>query len=160
MKVEQLMIRSVRACRSDDTLNTAAQIMWENDCGCVPVVDPGSHVVGMVTDRDLCMAAYIQGRRLTEMRVSSAMSHEVLVCRAEDSIATAEELMRTHQIRRLPVVDENGCLAGILSLNDIVCESERQRQQTGKRQITANEIAATLAAVCSHRSPRDMVVAA
>ena len=160
MKVEQLMARSVRACRPDDTLNTAAEIMWENDCGCVPVVDVGNHVVGMVTDRDVCMAAYIQGRRLNEMRVSSAMSREVFSCKFDDAIAAAEEVLRVHAVRRLPVVDESGVLVGILSMNDIACEAERERRQKGKRQITSDEVAMTLGAVCGHRAPRELVAAA
>jgi CBS domain-containing protein len=160
MKVEELMTASVKACRLDDSLNTAAQIMWDNDCGCVPVVDPADYVVGMLTDRDVCMAAYIQGRPLREIRVSSAMSRGVFTCKLDDTVAAAEEVMRMHQIRRLPVVDERGCLVGILSLNDIACEAERERSLKGKRQITADEVAVTLGTICGHRGQRDLTAAA
>jgi len=67
MKVEQIMTRIVHTCSENDTLNRAAQLMWENDCGCVPVIHGGNGsgaVVGVVTDRDVCMGAYTQGRLL------------------------------------------------------------------------------------------------
>jgi CBS domain-containing protein len=160
MKVERLMVRNVIVCRLDDNLETAARIMWDNDCGCVPVVDVGNHLVGILTDRDICMAAYIQGRRLSEMHVSSAMSRDVFTCKPSDAIASAEENLRLHQVRRLPVVDESGSVVGILSLNDIVCEAERERGQKGKRQITSDQVATTLAAICAHRSPPQSVAVA
>ena len=69
MKVEQVMNRNVKTCRSSDSLDRAAQLMWENDCGCVPIVDDEGRGVGMVTDRDVCMAAYTQGGPLTHLRV-------------------------------------------------------------------------------------------
>ena len=77
MRVEQLMTRTVETCEPHDTLVTAARIMWTRDCGCVPVVVPeegGHRVVGMLTDRDVCMAAYLQGRPLSEISVASVMS--------------------------------------------------------------------------------------
>ena len=88
MNVGQLMTRTVHACNPDDPLHVAAQIMWEQDCGCVPVVvdeEGGSRVVGMLTDRDVCMAAYTQGKALAVIKVSSAMSREVCSCRPTDS---------------------------------------------------------------------------
>ncbi len=152
MKVGQLMTRNVRACHAEDTLNTAAQIMWENDCGCVPVVDAERRVIGMLTDRDVCMAAYTQGEALRDLRVSSAMSKKVHSCTPEDTLSAAEELLQEEQIRRLPVVDTDCRLVGIISLNDIACEAERERTQRKKKEVTANEIGLALAAICKARS--------
>jgi predicted transcriptional regulator len=73
MKVEQVMKQAVQACRRGDALNTAAQIMWEHDCGCVPVVDTENRVIGMITDRDICMAAYTRGEPLQTLRVETAI---------------------------------------------------------------------------------------
>jgi CBS domain-containing protein len=64
MEVGQLMTRNPRVCSIDGTLEQAAAIMWESDCGCVPLVDSEGKVTGMITDRDVCMAAYTQGRTL------------------------------------------------------------------------------------------------
>jgi CBS-domain-containing membrane protein len=93
--------------------------MWEADCGVVPVIDAESRVVGMITDRDVCMAAYTQGKPLWQIPVSSACSQKVYACKLNDSLQTAENLMRVAQVRRLPVVDEDGQLWGLVSLGDL-----------------------------------------
>jgi CBS domain-containing protein len=119
MNVEELMTRDVRTCAASDSLNDAARIMWEADCGCVPVVDADGTVVAMITDRDICMAAYTQGRRLMYMTVDSAASKNVVTIGKDESLRRAEELMRTAQVRRLPVIDSEGRIVGLLSLADL-----------------------------------------
>ena len=151
MNVGQLMKRAVMACGADDTLNAAAQVMWDHDCGCVPVVDADKKVIGMITDRDICMAAYTQGGALRSLLVSSAMAKNVFVCKPTDSISYAERVMRDHQIHRLPVVDETGQLAGIISLNDIASEAGHEASAR-KRDISLAEVGETLAAVCKTRA--------
>jgi CBS domain-containing protein len=153
MKVQQIMTRVVRVCRPEDALNTASQMMWESDCGCIPVVSANGdgRVIGMLTDRDICMAAYTQGRRLMDIPAATAMSREVLTCSADDDLKQAEELMREKQVRRLPVVDEGGRLQGIISLNDIAREFDRERKKAGRKQVQAAELAGTLAGVCRQR---------
>ena len=79
MKIEDIMTRDVRTCTSSDTLATAAQIMWENDCGAVPVLDAEDRVVGIITDRDLAMAAHLQGVPLRDSRVASAMARDICI---------------------------------------------------------------------------------
>jgi CBS domain-containing protein len=119
VKIEDIMTRDVRACLPDDTLATAAQIMWENDCGSVPVTDPDGRVIGIITDRDLAMAAHLQGVALRASRVSSAMARDVKCCTPRDTPATVQALMQQHKIRRVPVVDEHKHLLGIVSLGDL-----------------------------------------
>jgi CBS domain-containing protein len=160
MKVEQLMSRTVRTCRRDETLNRAAQLMWETDCGCVPVVDEDGRPVGMITDRDVCMAAYTQGRPLDALPVASAMARDLRSCHATDTIVEAESIMRTAQVRRLPVVDAGGRLIGLLSLNDIVREGARVRGTRQKAAVVSDEIASTLAAICKPRERREVDTAA
>ena len=159
MNVGQLMAQNIRACRLEDTLDTAAQIMWDNDCCCVPVIDAHRRVVGMLTDRDICMAAYTQGGPLRALRVSSAMSKKVYACRPEDTLAAAEELMRAKLIRRLPVTDAEGHLVGIISLNDIAREAQSEHTRA-KKDVTSDEVGLTLAAICSPRLPRAVATAA
>jgi CBS-domain-containing membrane protein len=94
--------------------------MWERDCGIVPVVDAEGRVVGVVTDRDLCMASYTQGRALTAVPVSWVLcGRAVHTCTPSDSIDRAIALMREHRVRRLVVVDGQQKLIGVLSLADI-----------------------------------------
>lgn len=93
--------------------------MWEADVGCLPVVDETHRVIAMVTDRDICMAAYTTGRPLSELLVSLAMSKNLITCSPDDRIRDVERLMREAQIRRIPVVDMAGALVGIITLGDI-----------------------------------------
>jgi CBS domain-containing protein len=151
MQVEKLMIRDVKSCGPQDDLNTAAQIMWDYACGCVPVLDENQRVVGMLTDRDVCMAAYTQGKPLHDIQVSTAMSRSVFFCSPSDDIARAQKLLRENRIHRLPVLDAEGKLVGVLSLDDLALETERERKGIAKRELTAAEIAETLAAVCHPR---------
>lgn len=146
MNVSDIMSREVRTCSPNDSLNTAAQLMWENDYGCVPVVDAEGKITAMVTDRDICMAAYTQGKALANLLVSAAASQNVVTLRERDTIDVAEALMQKHRIRRLPVLDAAGKLVGILSMNDLA----RHAQESGHRRsgLTAEGIARTLAAVC------------
>lgn len=144
------MTREVRTCRPDDSLHAAAKVMWDCDCGCVPVVDDDRRVIGMLTDRDICMAAYTQERPLSSLRVSDAMSKEVFACSPGDPVSTAEEVMRTKQVRRLPVV-EDGRLAGIVSLNDLSLTAARPTRRGKKKEITTSEVGETLAAIGVHR---------
>jgi len=125
MKVEQIMNRNVKACRLQDSLNKAAQIMWEEPCGAVPVVDEQSRPVGFLTDRDICMAAYTQGKPLEALRVEMAMSRKVVLCRAEDDLGSAAQLMQQNRTRRIPVINPDGTLVGLLSLDDLACEAAR-----------------------------------
>ena len=150
MKVSELMTTEVKACYQHDSLNRAAQLMWENDCGAVPVVDSEMKVVGMLTDRDICMAAYTQGVALSDASVGGAMSCDVCLCEPGDSITSAAEQMRERQIRRLPVVDKSSRLVGILSMSDIAREADRLRaSKSKKRPIKDGDLVETLGAICS-----------
>jgi CBS domain-containing protein len=127
MRVAQLMSQPVFTCSVNDSLNDAARLMWEHDCGAVPVVDGDGKVVGIVTDRDVCMAAYTQGERLGVLPVVSAMAKQVFCCRPDDSLEKAQAVMGEQQIRRLPVVDAENRPLGMLSLNDLSQEVVRPR---------------------------------
>ena len=109
MKVEQLMIQDVKVCTESETLNRAAQLMWESDCGCIPIISANGNgvIVGVVTDRDIAMAAYTQGRQLWAIPVTAAMAPKVVACYADDGISRAEALMRDNQLRRLPVLNRS-----------------------------------------------------
>jgi CBS domain-containing protein len=100
MKVEHIMNRDVKTCGPHERLNKAAQIMWDTPCGAVPVVDDHGRPAGFLTDRDVCMAAYIQNRPLTELRVEAAMARNPVYCRTEDDLDSAAQLMRQHHAFR------------------------------------------------------------
>ncbi len=116
--VRSIMTGNVRTCSPSDSLSGAAQVMWEADCGVVPVVDEG-RVVGLLTDRDICMATHFRGRGPEELRVGNAMSKQVYSCSGDDSIGSALSAMAEHGVRRLPVLTSEGHLAGIVALADV-----------------------------------------
>jgi CBS domain-containing protein len=149
MKVEQLMARPVQSCGPNDSLAHAAQLMWDHDCGCLPVCVSNGHsqVVGVITDRDICMCALFQGRTLNDIRVSEAMSRSVYMCHPEDSLADVETSMREARIRRLPVVDAQGQLVGMISLADLAHEAKVE-SRSSRKEITETEVGDTLAVIC------------
>ncbi len=157
MKVKELMTADVKCCAEYNTLNTAAQMMWDNDIGCVPVIDNDGRAVGMLTDRDICMSAHIQGVPLTGLPVTSAMSKELFSCTPENNIAEAEKVMRANQIHRLLVLDADRHPVGLLSLNDIAREGAHEAEMKTARQISDAEISGLLASVCA---PRHRVIEA
>ncbi len=115
MNASDLMTRTVQSCSAGDSLWRAAQIMWEHDCGVVPVLDSEGRVIGMLTDRDVCMAAYTQGRPLADIPVGSAMAHQVHGVREEDPVDVVEGLMRRARVHRVPVLDAGGHLVDVAS---------------------------------------------
>ncbi|CAN5702396.1 CBS domain-containing protein [soil metagenome] len=152
MQVDALMTSPVATCRPTDTLNRVAQLMWEGDCGAIPVVDDEGKPVAMITDRDVCIASYTQGKPLYDIPVAIAMSRNVTVCQKTEPLATAESLMRGQQIRRLPVVGSDGRIVGILSLNDIAIRAHQQKHLGARGELGSQAIASTLSAICA-RSP-------
>lgn len=154
MRVDKLMSTEVKTCSPRESLADAAKIMWEHDCGCVPVLDASGRVAGMITDRDICMSAYFRGETLRNLKIEDAMSREILSVRPDDTVQNAEGLMRRVQVRRLPVADSEGRLLGMLSLNDIAIAAEREQRSTRSSEIDLREVALTLSAVSK---PRDSV---
>ncbi len=120
MNVKEVMSREVRTIRMVDRLDAAARAMWEHDCGVVPVVDGNGAVVGVVTDRDVCMAAWSQGRPLGEIAVTSVMARSVRTCKPDDPVTQALAVLQQHQLHRLPVVDARGVAIGIVAISDLV----------------------------------------
>ncbi len=148
MFVRELMTQNPRSCDMNDNLDAAARAMWESDCGAIPIVDDGGRVVGIVTDRDICMAAYTQGQPLWYIPVDVAMAKDVFTCRADDGVDVAERAMRNARIRRLPVVDQDNRLVGMLSLNDLAREAVHNGHSGAPRNA---DVTQTLAAICEPR---------
>lgn len=147
MKAEYLMTRNVCTCSKDDSLEQAARVMWDSDVGCLVVVDGERKPIGMITERDVAMAAYTQGVPLRDARVGSAMSRKVLTCSPKTSLNDLESTMQSVQIRRIPVTDSNGVLAGIVALGDIA----RSAQSSPLRKTEIPGLAKTLASITERR---------
>jgi CBS domain-containing protein len=117
MKVRDLLTADPKSCRADADHGAVATMMWDYDCGVVPVVNDEREVIGMITDRDICIAAATRSTSPSNIRVRDVMSGEVYACSAEDDVRTALRIMRDQRVRRLPVIDSQARLAGIISLN-------------------------------------------
>jgi CBS-domain-containing membrane protein len=144
MLIQDLMSTDVQTCRSYESLNAAAHKMWVADIGAIPVLDDKERVVGMLTDRDICMAAYTQGRPLGEIVIAETMSRSLVTCAPTDTVARAEELMREHAVRRLPVIDDARHVIGIVSMNDLARAVTRWHRGQG-------DLVTTMAAVSQPR---------
>lgn len=119
MRIDQLMRKPAITCHSNESLHTVAQRMWEQDCGVLPVVDEAGAMVGIVTDRDVCMAAYTQSKTLGDIPVTTAMAKAVFSCAPDASLEAAERVMSEKQLHRIPVVDAKNKPLGVISMNDI-----------------------------------------
>jgi CBS domain-containing protein len=144
-KVGDVMTSAVRNCPLHASINDAAHLMWENDCGWIPVVDLESNVVGVITDRDIAMATYTQGRPLFEIPIETVMSKKIIACEAGDTISLALKRMRDAKIHRLPVLDGEARLVGVVSLSDIARSVEIDSGSS--RANPAIELAETVSAI-------------
>ncbi len=106
MNVADLMTTPVMSCSYDDDAQRAAQIMWDNDCGALPVLDEQGHLAGMITDRDICMAAYTRGQALWQIPVSAVMTAHVHRVHESDTLEAAERVMKDARVRRVPVLGD------------------------------------------------------
>ena len=156
MNVQSLMTRNPKCCHAGDPIQCAARMMWECDIGSLPVVDSEQRVVGMITDRDICMATFFQDRPPSQIRVQDAMATKIIACRPEDDVRSAERLMQDNQIRRLPVIDRNGHLLGVVSINDFARKAATDRHLSSP-QVGEAVVVTPLAAI---ELPRPMIYGA
>ena len=150
MKVQDVMTGDVKFCRPEVNLATAAGMMWENDCGIVPVVDGAGKLIGVLTDRDIAMAVAMKGRFASDILVSEIMSTQIHTCALNNDIKSALKTMRHEKVRRLPVVNSDKVLQGILSMNDVVLRAEEAK---GKHlpDLSYEDAMSTLKAISEHR---------
>jgi CBS domain-containing protein len=148
MHTQQIMSQSAITCKQNDSLHTAAGLMWKHDCGAIPVVNDEGQLVGMITDRDICMATYLKNSTPQALLVSEVMSKHVVSCFTDTPIERIEELMRANQIRRIPVVDRENHPIGMISLNDFI----RYSAQVGDKNGEDRAVMRTMSAICQPRT--------
>ena len=123
MKCYEIMTLNPKVCVPDDEVAVAINLMWDYDCGIVPVVKnhESKKLVGTVTDRDIAMSVVKHiNAHPSQVKVKDCMSSLVIACQLDDPIEKAIELMSNHQVRRIPIVDENGSCMGIISQADLL----------------------------------------
>jgi len=152
MKVQDLMSHPAITCDVNDGLHVPAKLMWDHDCGVIAVVREDGKLAGVITDRDICMAAYTQGRPIDQILVNAVMATHVVSARPEQALGDVEHLMAEHQVRRVPVVDGDDRPLGVLSLNDLAIESV----EPDTRMVHGfSRVAHALTAVCRRRTAHD-----
>jgi len=149
MRAEEIMTKDVQSCRPEASLAQAAALMWDYDCGAMPVVDDSNRVMGMITDRDIAIAAATKGRSATEITVGEVMSGNVYACARDEDVKSALTTMRRERVRRLPVIGADGKLAGILSINDVVLRADVGKGRQAA-EISYEDVVGTFKAVCEH----------
>lgn len=124
------MTPEAKTCDEGANLAKAAELMSQNNCGILPVVTRAGKVVGLITDRDICVAGAKNNRPLANLHVDDVITGDVHSCRADDDIQTALRTMRENKVRRVPVLDAEGRLKGILSMDDVVMHAKEVTTRT------------------------------
>ena len=140
MKVKDVMKTDVAFCLAGDSLMKAAELMRSRDCGVVPVVDDENRVVGMLTDRDLCLAVVARNRKASDVKCIELMDGGAIVCATEDKLEDALKKMRKHQIKRLAVVGKSGEIVGILTVADVLLAVRKDKNLKKKVYATLQAI--------------------
>ena len=150
MKLRDLMTVDVSCCTPETNLEAAGQMMWDKDCGAIPVLDTDDRPVGMITDRDIAMSAVLNHKPLWDITAGEVTANRgVFACNMDEDIQTALSSMQTHKIRRVPVVDDDGRLRGLLSIDDLIARSERGASNK-QPPLSYDRMMSTLKAVCFH----------
>ena len=148
-RVGDLMTGSVATVTEADTVADAARKMQECDCGSLPVVDDHFRPVGMITDRDIALGIAPRSLNAKRVKVRDCMTEGVVLCELTDHVDRCLRLMATNQVRRLPVVNEEGTLAGIVSQADLARHAESHAGR-GERRSVASMVSAISEPVAAH----------
>ncbi len=157
MKIRDLMIDAVVSCRADANVAAAGALMWQHDCGFLPVVDDRNRVIGVLTDRDICIALCTRNVRASELTAREVAAQQIATCEPEEDVRAALKTMRDNKVHRLPVLDAAGILQGIVSMDDILIYTERRGVRL-RSEVTPEDVLQTLQAISSHHQNHPLVV--
>lgn len=145
MLVKSIMTSEVKVCAPDTSLAAAARIMSTRDCGIVPVVDSQHKLLGIITDRDVCLAVATKYESPEELPVRDIMTKKVYTCAPDDDAQTAMNLMKNHAVRRVPVVTADGRLTGLISIDDLVIRADRHKGAA----VSAEDVFDAFRSICA-----------
>jgi CBS domain-containing protein len=146
VKVKEIMSQPPCTCSLNTSAAEAGVLMQEHLCGVLPVLSLHGKLVGIVTDRDLCLAAAARRRSATQVAVHEAMTTRLATCHPDDEVTSALDTMAAAGVRRLPVVDRHGYLQGVLSIDDVVVSG------VGKEGVTDADVVDTLRRIYARRA--------
>jgi CBS domain-containing protein len=153
MRVEEVMMRTPVCCGPETNLGAATELLWSRNCGILPIVNAQQKVIGVITDRDLCIALGTRNQLAGQVSVGEVMGQKVYSCRPEDDIHAALDAMAQNRVRRLPVVNKEGRLEGILSMDNVVLHADAAG--AGKTaELGSRDILVTLQRIYGPRVPQ------
>jgi CBS domain-containing protein len=152
MKVRDVMTQSVVCCNADTNVGAAVDLLWVRNCGMLPVVGNDQKLLGVVTDRDICIAMGTRNRLAGELTVGEIATQNVVTCKPDDEIHEALHTMAEKQVRRLPVVNKEGVPQGILSMDDIITHGDLNKWE-GCCELSAEEIIRALKRLYGQKHP-------
>lgn len=150
MKVQDIMTSDVQCCGPDTNLAAAAKMMWDSDCGALPVLNIQGQVMSVITDRDICMAAATKNKLASDITVWETVYGKAHACHLSDDVHTALDIMKREKVRRLPVVDEDGILQGIVAMNDLVLLAGEAKGGKAPA-LSYEDVVRTMKAISAHR---------
>jgi CBS domain-containing protein len=159
MKVREMMTENPAYCSPETNLGAAVEIFWNRNCGILPVVDRHGKVVSVITDRDICFALGTRNRLPGDITVGEVATHVAVSCRADEDVRSVLIQMAEAKVRRLPVVDAEGRLKGIVSIDDLVEHADVKADSKGSA-VTSEEIINTLKRVYAVNQPRTITKSA
>lgn len=139
MLVNEIMSKNPACCTSETKLQEVAKMMVDNDCGCIPVVDSEAQKkpIGMITDRDITIRTVAEGKNPLDLTAADAMSNDTVTVTAETSVEDCCNLMEDKQIRRVAVVDKNGCCCGMVAQADVAKYASNQTTAEVVKEVSA-----------------------
>jgi CBS domain-containing protein len=152
MKVIEIMTQSAVCCSADTNVGAAVELMWLRNCGMLPVVGIDRKLLGVVTDRDICIAMGTRNRLAGELSVGEIATKNVFTCKPDDEIHEALNTMANKQVRRLPVVNDQGIPQGILSMDDVIAHGDLNKWE-GCCELSSEEIIRSLKKLYGQKFP-------
>jgi CBS domain-containing protein len=153
MKVKDVMMGTPYYCQLDTNLGSATELMWVGNCGFLPVMGTDGKIVGVVTDRDICIALGTHNCVPSQVSVREVMSNRLFACSPDDDVHIALRAMKEGAVRRLPVIVENGTLVGVISMDDLLLRAEPMG--IGKlTELSAEEVVKTYREIDQRRVPQ------
>ena len=152
MKVKDIMMGTPYYCQPETNLGSATELMWSANCGFLPVKSTDGKVIGVITDRDICMALGTRNRLAGEVTVAEVPTGKLYTCASDDDIHMALQTLKEAKVRRLPVVSQDGTLVGVLSIDDILQRAEPH--SLGKEpELSSDEAVRTFRSITQRRVP-------
>lgn len=152
MLVKSVMHQGAKVCSIDSDLETIAATMWNEDSGAIPLVADNDRVVGLITDRDIAMAAALKHRPLWEISARELVEGKTChFCHEDEDIHSVLKTMGSLQIRRMPVVNREQQIVGMISLKDLIDHTVSGHSEKTKDVLTSDEVLAMSRLICETR---------